>query len=234
MGGRLWSVVAWGLAMGAAGWARGEVVSFDFSGSGGALNSVTVAGSNPVYSATAVGKTYDSSLFSGVAVFTNPPTFASGTGVKIYQMDIGLGVDSDSVSTEVGTTNRRINSYSRFAEVLWVTIAPPSGYEITSATLINVENGEAGGLLDASGNELPFIASLDGLDLTFTPPLQANTFGVYESNRGTQPTAPGIKLSQFQITLSASAAPLPRAVWAGGALLVGVAVMKRRRGAVAG
>ncbi|HVX87039.1 MAG TPA: hypothetical protein VH253_19800 [Phycisphaerae bacterium] len=196
-------------------------------------SSVTVTGSNPAFMATATGKTYAASvLFGSVTSFTNPPAYASGTLVAVNRFDNTLGVDSDSVNTETGTNNRRINVYSSFAEVLWVTISPASGYTIDSVTLTNVDVGEAGGLLDASGHDLTFTPSADGQDLTFTPPVNANIFGVYQANKVSGASAPGIKLSGFDITLSATAAPLPSAVW-GGAVLVGLlGVRVRRRGRV--
>src|SRR4051812_25658616 len=93
-----WRLGALGLTLFVASLARAETVTFDFTGEGGVLTSVTVFGSNPSYSATATGKTYASTLSSGVASFTGTPAYASGTAVQIYQHDFGLGVDSDSVS----------------------------------------------------------------------------------------------------------------------------------------
>jgi hypothetical protein len=225
-----------------AGLAHADTVTFDFTGSGGALPSVTVLGSDPSYSAMATGKTYAASLSSttqGMAVFTNTPSFASGTLAQVYQFDLGLGVDSDTATVmETGTDNRRINSYMTYAEVLWVTITPQTGYTISSAKLINVGDGETGGLLDAAGNALSFTTASfpDGVDLTFTPPANSYIFGVYESNRGVKPSSPGIKLSQFEITLSPSSqspVPLPTTVWSGGVLIACVAAKKWRSRALA-
>jgi hypothetical protein len=235
-------LAAFGLTLFAAGWAHADTVTFDFTGEGGVLPSVTVLGSDPLYSATATGETYDATLSStiqGMAVFTNTPSNGSGTSLMVYQHDLGLGVDSDTMSAlEAGTGDRRINSYMSYAEVLWVKITPQTGYTITSAKLINVGDGETGGLLDAAGNPLAFTAASfpDGTDLTFTPPANSYIFGVYESNRGFKPSSPGIKLSQFEITLSPSSespAPLPAASGSGGVLIACLAARRRRTGAMA-
>lgn len=240
MRGITWRLGALSLVMAVGTWAQATTITFNFAGSGGSAPSWSESETSGLttYTATATGKTYSLQAIAGVN-FTATPTYLTGStsGVSVFQFANGVGITSGNESTAKDEdTGRHINSYGigygNYAEILWVAIAPPSGYTIDSAEIFDIASNEGATFIDQSGGNLTYTsAPVDGTTENDTlNSFIGNVFGIYASKQGN-----GIKLGQVNITLSPLAGPsvpTPASVWAGGLLIAGLAAKKWRSAAI--